>query len=51
MNHAHFMSSELKMAMVYTKMFVYVWLVFITIVIAMKLDKITKLMEDKKKSE
>ena len=44
-----FFTPEVRVSMFYIKMFVYVWFVFVTTIIAMKLDRIIKLMEDRKK--
>lgn len=39
---------EMKIGMFYIKLFVSVWLIFVTTIIAMKLDRIIKLLGEKK---
>ena len=48
---AKLFTPEMKLGMYYIKMFVFVWIVFVTTIIAMKLDKIIKILESRKKGE
>ena len=51
MHHERFFSPEMKMTFFAIKIFLLIWIVFVPVAITSRLEKIIKLLEDKKKSE